>query len=310
MDESSQESSGERTSPEADHAKDPAIDANASGPAAFSGDAPARQAAEDSVGENGAAGGRLPVVWAPRRDAGKAMGEDSAFGADETISPAADHTIKEGPAATATAAAAPAASRSLRLALLAATVALAGAFGAVAGALSASRLAHVWPAAATRSAQADAGGSQAMKAQVAELATLKANLDSATHGANSQLAKITERLDRIERAQGEPAAKLAHMAEAIDRLEKRGAAAPEVTGTIAAGEPPAAETKAPERVLPDWVVQDVRGGRALVESRYGALFAVAAGNVIPGLGRVETIKRRDGGWAVVTAGGTITSTGR
>jgi hypothetical protein len=61
------------------------------------------------------------------------------------------------------------------------------------------------------------------------------------------------------------------------------------------------------RVLEDWIVQDVRGGRALVESRYGAIFAVTEGTVLPGLGRVETVKRQDGQWLVVTARGTITS---
>jgi len=54
-------------------------------------------------------------------------------------------------------------------------------------------------------------------------------------------------------------------------------------------------------------VQDVRGGRALVESRYGAVFEVGPGSVLPGLGRVEIIKRQDGQWIVVTARGLISS---
>jgi hypothetical protein len=59
--------------------------------------------------------------------------------------------------------------------------------------------------------------------------------------------------------------------------------------------------------LQDWIVHDVQNGRALVESRYGGLFAVAAGSVLPGIGRVDTIKRQDGHWVVLTARGTITS---
>jgi len=50
----------------------------------------------------------------------------------------------------------------------------------------------------------------------------------------------------------------------------------------------------------------VRRGRALVENSYGGVFAVAAGSTLPGLGVVESIKRQDGQWVVVTARGVIT----
>ncbi len=52
-------------------------------------------------------------------------------------------------------------------------------------------------------------------------------------------------------------------------------------------------------------MQDVRGGRALVQSRYGGMFEVAAGSVLPGLGRIEAVKRQDGQWVIVTAHGVI-----
>jgi hypothetical protein len=51
----------------------------------------------------------------------------------------------------------------------------------------------------------------------------------------------------------------------------------------------------------------VQDGRALVESRYGGVFDVGAGSILPGLGRVDTIKRQDGHWVVLTARGTIMS---
>ena len=54
-------------------------------------------------------------------------------------------------------------------------------------------------------------------------------------------------------------------------------------------------------------MQDVRRGRALVESREGGMFVVTTGASLPGLGRVEAIKRQDGQWVVVTARGMITS---
>jgi hypothetical protein len=159
---------------------------------------------------------------------------------------------------------------------------------------------------------------QALKVELAEFSALKANLDNASKNANGQFAKLADRLDRVEHAEAEPSTKLSHIADAVDRLEKRSVAAsavsaPETTGSIASSAPvmsaaPAAsEAKAPDRVLQDWVVQDVRGNRALVASRYGGMFAVAAGGFLPGLGRVETIKREDGRWVVVTGRGLITS---
>jgi hypothetical protein len=85
------------------------------------------------------------------------------------------------------------------------------------------------------------------------------------------------------------------------------ATALEATGTIGTSEAARTEAKITDRMLEGWVVQDVRRGHALVESRYGGVFVVAAGGVLPGLGRVEAIKRQDGQWVVITAHGTITS---
>lgn len=200
--------------------------------------------------------------------------------------------------------------RSSRYILLAASIALAAALGSFAGALSASGFAHFWPAASAKSNAPEASTLAAIKAELAELSTLKANLDGATRTANSQFTKITDRLDRVEHAQIDPATKTAHIADVIDRLEKRSAAAPETTGTVTPSSPLAAteaKSSAPDKILQGWIVQDVRAGRALILSRYGGVFDVTSGNIVPGLGRVETIKREDGQWVVVTARGLITS---
>ncbi|MFY9892522.1 MAG: hypothetical protein WAK63_00115 [Xanthobacteraceae bacterium] len=231
----------------------------------------------------------------------------------EAAADAASEAAEE-PAAAGGAAAVAAPARSSRFALLAASLALAAGLGAVVGSLSASGLAHLSPvaAAAPKSGMAEANALQAVKAELAELSALKASLDGAARNANGQFAKIVDRLDRVERAQIEPAAKIAHMAEAIDRLEKKNvmaaaSAAPETTGAIPNKQPAApAETKLPDKILQNWVVQDVRRGRALVENSAGGIFAVAAGSVLPGLGLVESIKRQDGQWVVVTARGVIT----
>jgi hypothetical protein len=59
-------------------------------------------------------------------------------------------------------------------------------------------------------------------------------------------------------------------------------------------------------VVDGWILRNVSGGSALVEGRPG-LIQVMPGDSLPGVGRVETIKREDGRWVVVTAGGLIVS---
>jgi hypothetical protein len=243
---------------------------------------------------------------------GEASSLDAAARPIEMVAEAPNDAAEESAAAGGAAAAS---ARSSRFALLAVSLALAAGLGAIAGSLSASGLAHLSPvaAAAPKSGVAEANALQTVKAELAELSALKASLDGTARSASSQFAKIVDRLDRVERAQVEPATKLAHMAEAIDRLEKKSvtvsaaSAAPETTGAIASHQPAApSETKLPDKILQNWVVQDVRRGRALVENSYGGVFAVAAGSVLPGLGVVESIKRQDGQWVVVTARGVIT----
>jgi hypothetical protein len=104
---------------------------------------------------------------------------------------------------------------------------------------------------------------------------------------------------------------------AVDRLEKdrrtamASSPAPvavETTGTIPKNPSASAEAERPEKVMPDWILDAVRGSQALVENRGGNIFEVTAGSVLPGLGRVEAIKRQGDDWVVVTARGTIAST--
>jgi hypothetical protein len=53
-----------------------------------------------------------------------------------------------------------------------------------------------------------------------------------------------------------------------------------------------------------WVLRDAGNGSALIESRQG-IFEVYAGDPIPGLGRVDAIRKQDGRWVVVTSRGLI-----
>ena len=53
-----------------------------------------------------------------------------------------------------------------------------------------------------------------------------------------------------------------------------------------------------------WVLRDVANGGALIEGRQG-IFEVYAGDPVPGLGRIDAIRRQDGHWVVVTSKGLI-----
>jgi hypothetical protein len=205
--------------------------------------------------------------------------------------------------------AAAAAARRPWLTPLAAAVVIAATGGAAFGSLSAAALAYLWSGSGGGANRVEASTLQTMKAELAELAALKSSVDGATRGANGQFAKIADRLDRVEHAQAEPAAKLTHIADAVDRLEKKNvvaaaAPAPETTGSI--GAPASIEGSKGDKLLQDWIVQDVRRGHALVASRFGGVFDVTAGSMLPGLGHVQTIKRQDGQWVVLTDKGLIT----
>jgi len=189
---------------------------------------------------------------------------------------------------------------------LAAAIVFAAALGAVAGAATTSSLLRdPSPPADMMAANANRALQDSVAQLGSELATLKAGIASAQRSTSTQFGKLAERLDRTEKAQAEPAGKLAKIQESIDRLEQRQqhvaapAAAPEVTGSVA----PKEESRT--QVAEGWRLRDFYDGQAVVEGRNGMLFRVAPGSNVPGLGKVETIKRENGKVVVVTASGII-----
>ena len=85
---------------------------------------------------------------------------------------------------------------------------------------------------------------------------LKASVEHTSKIGTSQYNKTSDRLDKVEKAQAEPAAKLAKLSEAVDKLRAAQAsttpaaaapaAAKEVTGSIP--QPPAAAAPRPFRL--------------------------------------------------------------
>jgi hypothetical protein len=225
----------------------------------------------EAVGSNMAS--NLPMVVAPKLGAGE----------DEPV----DDEVGEGPAA-AEAPASPASSS--RFLMLAASVAFAAAFGSFIGSVSGSGLVRFLdPAAPISSVQTTTDAARETKLELAELSAIKTSLDTAGRSTSTQLVKLSDRLDKLDQR----------------------STLIETTGSLAAASAvppaPAAAPKIPDRILQDWIVQDVQNGRALLQSRYGGMFDVGEGSMLPGVGRVDTIKRQDGQWLVLTERGTITS---
>ena len=198
-----------------------------------------------------------------------------------------------------------------RFTLLAASLALAAALGGMAGALAAYGLARPGPAPSVSAGRTNLDEIQALKENVVqarvELAALKVSVDSANRNASAQFTRIGERIERIERIQAEPTTKLNKAVEMLDRISRGdgGQQPKEVTGSVA---PPPANgpNQPPKSGLEGWVVRDVHRGTALIEGRMG-IIEVEQGDLVPGLGRVDAIRKQDGRWVVVTSRGLITS---
>ncbi|MDH2351263.1 hypothetical protein QCM80_11360 [Bradyrhizobium sp. SSUT112] len=210
-----------------------------------------------------------------------------------------------------------------RLSAMAAVVAIAASVGAISGALATAGMMHF--AAPAPAQVADTSALESSVARIdADVVALKANFEHTSKTGLGQFNRANDRLDKLEKAQAEPMAKIAKLSETVDKLRATPPAAPaqtaaavpakETTGSIAptqvataAVAPAPAAPKTEVGRLPTvegWVLRDVSNGGALVEGR-GGLYEVYAGDPIPGVGRVDAIRRQDGRWVVVTSKGLI-----
>jgi hypothetical protein len=253
--------------------------------------------------------GRITIM-APSRDSGPHEGASREHAARErswedfvNSEPKTESTEKAG--------------RS-RMMAIAAMIALGITVGAVGGSVAMSGLGKLFAADDTKSTN------QALEDHIArldgELSALKAEVDRNAKQSIAARAKSAERLDKLEKGQAEPAAKLAKLSETVEKLRTTPpAAAPaptpapvasapakEVTGSINAPVPtPAPKPEVARLPMVDgWRIIDIAGGGATIEGRAG-IFEVYAGDPVPGLGRVDAIRKQDGRWTVVTSRGLI-----
>ncbi|APG08571.1 outer membrane murein-binding lipoprotein Lpp [Bradyrhizobium elkanii] len=213
-----------------------------------------------------------------------------------------------------------------RLSAMAAVVAIAASVGAISGALATAGMMHFAAPAPAPAQVADTSALDASVARIdADVVALKANVEHTSKTGLSQFNRANDRLDKLEKAQAEPMAKIAKLSETVDKLratppaapaQAAAAAAKETTGSIAptqvatAAAAPVPAPAAPKTevgrlpTIDGWVLRDVANGGALIEGR-GGLYEVYAGDPIPGIGRVDAIRRQDGRWVVVTSKGLI-----
>jgi hypothetical protein len=231
-----------------------------------------------------------------------------------------------------------------RIGAMAAVIALAAVAGAIGGALATAGFGQgnaTQAAAAPRNIELEA----AVARIDADILALKASVEQNAKLGVTQFNKTSDRLEKVEKAQVEPAAKLAKLADEVGKLRAAHAAAAipapapvaaapvaaaapaqvaaaapatsvvpkDVTGSVtppaAAAVLPATAAKSEVARLPTvegWVLRDVGHGGALIESRRG-VFEIYAGDSIPGVGRVDAIRKQDGRWVVVTSKGLIMS---
>ena len=228
-----------------------------------------------------------------------------------------------------------------RMSSLAAVAAVAAAAGAIGGVLATMLFPQL-----TAEAAMSTSDNATLEASVARIDSDLQALKTGGGEQGGQLGQMqgqapdsqtAERLDRLERAEAESSAKIVRLNEATERLrvavqstpgmppippvtnprerETTGSAtqtssaasafgAVRPTATAAATPKPVDAGKLP--IVQGWSLRDVNHGLALIEGRNG-FYEVYAGDPIPGLGRVDSIKRQDGRWVVVTTKGLVVS---
>jgi hypothetical protein len=188
--------------------------------------------------------------------------------------------------------------RNRRRAALAATVVLAAGFGAAVGAVANRGPVQAPPKPDTALIEENHLLQRSVAKLTKDVGALKVSVEASARENRGQIAKVGEQLN-------EKLAERTRTADITGSVSK--------PATVAAIAPaPAEKAEAapmpPPRpaIVQGWTVHEARNGRVIVESR-GEFFQIAPGVPLPGLGRVEAIRREGDTVVVVTPKGLITS---
>jgi hypothetical protein len=134
------------------------------------------------------------------------------------------------------------------------------------------------------------------------LKTLEHNQPPAAGPVLTKLEQLDERLDRIERS-----AAVALRPTQPPAVANSTTPAAEPTTPVRASAPPEkSEAPAEAKKIAGWFVREVINGTAILQGP-GRVVGASIGQVVPGLGRVQSIARQSGRWVVATNKGLITT---
>jgi hypothetical protein len=156
-----------------------------------------------------------------------------------------------------------------------------------------------------------------------DVQTLKGNVEQIARAGQGLLNDTGVRLDRLEQQQADISARFSRSGDASDRIQTAPQAATamaavppamsrDTTGSVTQSAASAQARATPKTevgrlpVLEGWSLRDVSRGGAVIEGKHG-FYEVYAGDPVPGLGRVDAIRKQDGRWVVVTTKGLIVS---
>jgi hypothetical protein len=181
--------------------------------------------------------------------------------------------------------------RHRRYAVLAASVAIAAALGVIVGTAASGGFSNA-PAIDVAAVEENKAMQQSVARLSKEIASLKTSLEAANKSASSQIAKISERLNRES----------ANITASIPTQQQT------TSAPLPPPRPEAASVDSAPRmaILTNWSIREMRDGYVYVQG-HGDIYQVVPGAPLPGLGPVEQIKRQDGRWLVVTPKGIIVS---
>jgi hypothetical protein len=202
-----------------------------------------------------------------------------------------------------------------RYAVLAASVTIGAAIGAVFGTLLTGGVSA--PPVNVAAQEQSKAMQQSVARLVKEVTTLKASLDEASKNARAQVAKLDAKFGaRLEERFKKEAAEItgsiaAPQTVAAVTLPAASAEAAPLAGPVPIPMPrPVRRVVSAESqlnripVVRDWSIHDARGGYVYVEG-HGDIYQIVPGAPLPGLGEVESIKRIEGRWVVKTPKGII-----
>jgi hypothetical protein len=146
----------------------------------------------------------------------------------------------------------------------------------------------------------------------AEFEALRARADrgdrndpAATGLVITRLQELNERLDRIERSVAVAALSKAPQPAVANNSTTTTALAPD----LAAAPAPKSGDNSPNaeaNKIPNWIVREVINGTAILQGPRGVI-GVSTGDLIPGVGRVQSIAKKGGRWIVATNKGVISA---